>query len=92
MGKFRKDERIFPITRHPVGANTDRLIDCGTGPPFKIDGHTFRHSFAVHILLHRLQVKFVSQMLRHRSVESTEVYTNVLTSMDRIFWKCMEFQ
>jgi hypothetical protein len=26
MGKFRKDERIFPITRQAVSANIDRLI------------------------------------------------------------------
>ncbi|CCG95469.1 hypothetical protein MARHY1992 [Marinobacter nauticus ATCC 49840] len=27
MGKFRKDERIFPITRQAVSANIDRLIE-----------------------------------------------------------------
>ncbi|WP_228301466.1 tyrosine-type recombinase/integrase [Marinobacter salarius] len=36
-------------------------------------------SFAVHLLLHGRPLKFVSQLLGHRSVESTEVYTNVLT-------------
>ncbi|WP_228705896.1 tyrosine-type recombinase/integrase [Marinobacter sp. es.048] len=41
--------------------------------------HTFRHSFTVHLLLHGRPLKFVSQLLGHRSVESTEVHTNVLT-------------
>lgn len=80
MGKFRKDERIFPITRQAVSANIDRLTEqVGGEPPFKIGCHTFRHSFAVHLLLHGRPLKFVSQLLGHRSVESTEVYTNVLT-------------
>ena len=36
MGKFRKDERIFPITRQAVSANIDRLIEpVGGEPPFK---------------------------------------------------------
>ncbi|WP_239985814.1 hypothetical protein [Marinobacter salexigens] len=42
MGRFRKDERIFPITRQAVSANIDRLIDqVGGEPPFKIGCHTF---------------------------------------------------
>tara|TARA_R110002096_G_scaffold427766_2_gene638757 strand:- start:3639 stop:4193 length:555 start_codon:yes stop_codon:yes gene_type:complete len=72
MGKFRKDERIFPITRQAVSANIDRLIDQMAGePPFKIGFHTFLHSFAVHLLLHVQPLKFASQLLSHRSAEST---------------------
>lgn len=68
----------FPIQR--VDIDWDRLIDqVGGEPPFKIGRHTFRHSFAVHLLLHGRPLKFVSQLLGHRSVESTEVYANVLT-------------
>lgn len=79
LGKFRKEERIFPITRQAVSANIDRLVTQIGNPPFKIGCHTFRHSFAVHLLLHGRPLKFVSRLLGHRSVESTEVYTNVLT-------------
>lgn len=79
MGKFRKDARIFPITRQAVGANLDRLLTNAHNPPYKISCQTFRHSFAVHLVLHGRPLKFISQLLGHRSVESTEVYTNVLT-------------
>lgn len=41
--------------------------------------HTFRHSFAIHLLLHGWPLKIVSQLLGHKSIESTEIYTNVLT-------------
>lgn len=92
MGKFRKDERIFPIRRQAVSANIDRLIErSGVEPPFKIGCHTFRHSFAVHLLLHGRPLKFVSQLLGHRSVESTEVYTNVLTFDGAHFLEGVEF-
>lgn len=49
------------------------------GADFRISCHTFRHSFAVHLLLHGRPLKVVSQLLGHRSVDSTEIYTNVLT-------------
>ena len=92
MGKFRKDERIFPITRQAVSANIDRLIEqVGGEPPLKIGCHTFRHSFAVHLLLHGRPLKFVSQLLGHRSVESTEVYTNVLTFDGAHFLEGVDF-
>ena len=92
MGKFRKDERVLPITRQAVSANIDRLINLVKGePPFKIGCHTFRHSFAVHLLLHGWPLKFVSQLLGHRSVESTEGYTNVLTFDGAHFLEGVEF-
>ncbi|MBN8238262.1 site-specific integrase [Marinobacter hydrocarbonoclasticus] len=92
LGKFRKDERIFPITRQAVSANIDRLIaQIGGEPPFKIGCHTFQHSFAVHLLLHGRPLKFLSQLLGHRSVESTEVYTNVLTFDGAHFLEGVDF-
>ena len=63
-GKFRKDERVFPITRQAVSANIDRLMgQVGGERSFKVGFHTFRHSFAVHLLLHGRPLKFVSQLL-----------------------------
>ena len=70
-----------------VSANIDRLIDqVGGEPPFKIGCHTFRHGFAVHLLLHGRPLKFVSQLLGHRSVESTERCTPICShSTESIF-------
>ncbi len=92
MGKVRKDEQIFPITRQAVSANVDRLIDqVGGEPPFKIGCHTFGHSFAVHLLLHGRPLNIGSQLLGHRSAESTEMYTNVLTFENVHFLEGVEF-
>jgi site-specific recombinase XerD len=61
------------------------------GAPFSISAHTFRHSFAIHLLLHGRPLKYVSQLLGHRSVDSTEIYTNVLTIDGGHFLEGVEF-
>ncbi len=76
---FKKTERIFPMCRQTVNRHIHALVDRVGGAPFQISAHTFRHSFAIHLLLHGRPLKYVSQLLRHKSVDSTEIYTNVLT-------------
>ncbi len=79
QGKFRKSERIFTMARQTVNRHIDALVERVGGSPFPISSHTFRHSFAIHLLLHGRPLKYVSQLLGHRSMDSTEIYTNVLT-------------
>jgi site-specific recombinase XerD len=80
-GRFRKTDRIFPICRQTINHRIKRLIKrVGREAPFNIGPHTFRHSFAVHLLLHGRPLKYIAQLLGHKSVESTEIYTNVLTT------------
>lgn len=78
-GRFRKEERIFPMARQTVNRHVHALVERVGGSPFNITCHTFRHSFAIHLLLHGRPLKIVSQFLGHKSIESTEIYTNVLT-------------
>jgi len=78
-GHFKKRQRIFPMTRQTVNRHIHALVERVGGAPFSISCHTFRHSFAIHLLLHARPLKIVSQFLGHQSIESTEVYTNVLT-------------
>lgn len=79
-GQFGKTERIFPMARQTVNRHIDALVEkVGGGAPFRISSHTFRHSFAIHLLLHGRPLKYVSQLLGHKSIDSTEIYTNVLT-------------
>lgn len=78
-GHFTKTDRLFPMCRQTVNRYIKKLVDGAGGAPFTISAHTFRHSFAVHLLLHARPLKVVSQLLGHRSVDSTEIYTNVLT-------------
>ena len=80
-GKFRKTDRLFPMARQTVNRHIKALVDRvgGENVPFSISAHTFRHSFAIHLLLHGRPLKYVSQLLGHKSIDSTEIYTNVLT-------------
>jgi site-specific recombinase XerD len=79
-GHFRANERVFRMCRQTVNRHIHSLVERVGGAPFSIHAHTFRHSFAVHLLLHARPLKLVSQLLGHSSIESTEIYTNVLTS------------
>ena len=39
--------------------------------------HTFRHSFAVHLLMNGIHIKQVQALLGHQRLENTEIYTRI---------------
>jgi len=67
------------MVRQTVNRHIHAVVERVGGVPFSISCHTFRHSFAIHLLLHARPLKIVSLFLGHRSIDSTEIYTNVLT-------------
>ena len=60
------------------------------GSDIPISAYTFGHSFAIHLLLHGRPLKYVSQLLGHKSIDSTAIYTNVLT-VDGAFLEGVDF-
>jgi len=90
-GTFRPNERIFPVVRQTVNRHISKLIEDVGGAPFHISAHTFRHSFAIHLLLHGRPLSYVAQVLGHKSVDSSEIYTKVLTIDGGNFLRGVDF-
>ncbi|MFQ7968077.1 tyrosine-type recombinase/integrase, partial [Klebsiella pneumoniae] len=73
--------RIWEITDRTVRTWLSEAVEAAAadGVTFSVPvtPHTFRHSYAMHMLYAGIPLKVLQSLMGHKSISSTEVYTKV---------------
>lgn len=89
------NQPLFPHTRDAYNKRLKKvqaeLANKGMTFPMPISPHVFRHSFAVHCLINRIQLHDIRDYLGHASIKETEDYTKIFTGETYHYMASVEF-
>ena len=87
MNKVSKDPRSTDVRRHHVlEATLSRHIKNAVAQVQiykRVTSHIFRHSYATHLLQNGIDLRSIQELLGHKSLETTMVYTHVVAEMNK---------
>jgi len=81
------DPRSGKVRRHHISPSSIQKVVADAvrkaGIPKHASVHTLRHSFATHLLMNGVNIREVQELLGHKNVETTMIYTHVLRDMSK---------
>jgi integrase/recombinase XerC len=87
----KNDKLLRPLGLRPLAhsAIQKAVHKIGVRVGIKINPYSFRHTFATHLLDNGADLRVIQELLGHRSIRSTEVYTHVSKKqLQRTFDQC----